>query len=277
MLLQAARKRQLPTVLALFLCLPFAACSRGQPTPGQSAVDCAVAPAQLQEFRVARVSDGDTLRLAGGDKVRLIGINTPELGHGGEAGQPLAEEARAALSALVADGRVWLQDGPEARDPHGRRLAWAFDARGEGIATQLLRQGLGFHVAIAPNTARAQCLAAAEAAARAARLGVWGIAEYRPRSVSGLEPGYRGFALLQDRVTRVSFKENGWWLQLAGKVGVKIGPGSQSLYSRSALEALQGQAVQVRGWLVPMRGGWWVLTLGHPSMLASPGETRERE
>ncbi len=265
MLPSAAKKRQLPQVLALFLCLLLAACSRGAP-PAQAAI-CAVDPGRLGEFRLERVVDGDTLRLVGGEKVRLIGINTPELGYGGEPHQPLAEAARHALAELLPGKRVWLLDGVEARDAHGRRLSHAFDAAGHSLAEQLLARGLGFHVAIAPNLNLGECLGAAESAARQRNSGVWGLVYYRSHSAAELDKGYRGFALLRDRVTRVSFKDNGWWIQLGGKIGVKIAPETQSLYSRSALQALQGQTVQVRGWLVPMPGDWWVLTLGAPSML----------
>ncbi len=265
MLRAAAKKRQGQHVLALFLCLLAVGCTAEQPGR-ETSPDCTLAGSEAREFRVERVVDGDTLRLAGGERVRLIGINTPELGHGSGADEPLAPEARDALREL-AGSRVRLLDGPDARDDHGRRLAWAFDSAGNSVEAELLRRGLGFHVAIAPNSGGAECLAAAEADAREHARGVWDEPFYRPRTAAALAPGYRGFALLEDRVTRVSFKENGWWLQLGGKIGVKISPESQHLYSRKALAGLEGRSASVRGWLVPMSGGWWVLTLGHPGML----------
>lgn len=265
MLRFAARKRQVRHVLALFLCLAATACS-GELSSGAAIDECRVAVGELRDYRVEQVTDGDTLRLAGGERVRLIGINTPELGRDGAADQALAGEARAALSERAAK-RVWLLDGPDARDDYGRRLAWAFDAEGNSLSAALIGRGLGFHVAIAPNTAMAGCLAAAEAEARRHGRGVWNEPAYQPRSVARLMPGYRGFALLEDRVTHVSFKDNGWWVQLGGKIGVKIAPEKQHLYSRGALAALEGETVSVRGWLVPMPGDWWVLTLGAPAML----------
>lgn len=263
MLRLAAEKRQRCGLLALFLCLFTAACSGGQPGPAGCEVDVGA----LRHYTVAAITDGDTLRLAGGERVRLIGINTPELGHGGTPDEPLAREARDALGQLLAGGEVWLDDGVEPRDAHGRRLAWAFDGRGHSVSAALLARGLGFHVAIAPNHGRAACLAAAERTAREAGRGVWSVEYYRFRPAAGLAPGYRGFALVEDRVTHVSFKENGWWVQLGGKVGVHIRPQDEGLYSRAELAALEGRSVRARGWLVPMPGHWWVLTLGHPSML----------
>jgi endonuclease YncB( thermonuclease family) len=52
--------------------------------------------------RVARVHDGDTVVLHDGRKLRLIGINTPELPREDSPGQPFAQEARAALATLLA-------------------------------------------------------------------------------------------------------------------------------------------------------------------------------
>ncbi|MHB8822818.1 MAG: thermonuclease family protein, partial [Pseudomonadaceae bacterium] len=52
------------------------------------------APERLPQFAVAQVIDGDTLRLTDGRSVRLIGLNTPELGRKGRAAEPLADAAR---------------------------------------------------------------------------------------------------------------------------------------------------------------------------------------
>ena len=33
------------------------------------------------------------------------------------------------------------------------------------------------------------------------------------------------------------------------------------------LKSLHGQIVEVRGWLIPRNGDWWMMNLDHPSML----------
>lgn len=75
----------------------------------------------LQNVEVARVVDGDTVRLRDGRSVRLIGINAPELAHNGRTTEPFAEAAKQRLQALVSasDGRLALQPGRQARDPTG--------------------------------------------------------------------------------------------------------------------------------------------------------------
>lgn len=256
-------KRQAPRSLALFfaLALALAGCSRAAP-------ECHVDPAALESHRVKSVIDGDTLRLAGGDKVRLIGINTPEKGGPEGPAEPLAEEATAILASMLGRGnRVLLQGGIDPRDRHDRRLAHAFDPAGRNIAAELLRRGLGFHVAVSPNFGWLDCLQAAEQEAASAGRGVWSLAAYDASAVGKLAPGQRGFVRIRDRVTHVSFKDNGWWVQLGGKVGLRIKPADQHRFGRSALRALEGLEVEARGWLVPMPGDWWMMNLGHPSML----------
>lgn len=270
------KKRQVHTGLALFLCLLVSGCSRSEPTAegvsqelhSKVASDCLADAATLEKRRVSSVVDGDTLRLSGGDSLRLIGVNTPEIGRDGRRDEPLAQQARRALSTLVGpDDVVWLQAAEDDRDRHGRLLAYAFDRQGRSLSGQLLSQGLGFHVAISPNVGRADCLHAKEAAARAAGRGVWAEPVFGPKSLAELTPGQTGFALVRDRVTRVSFKDNGWWIQLGGKLGLKIAEPDQKRFSRRELQALEGLEVETRGWLVPMNGGWWMMKLGHPSIL----------
>ena len=52
--------------------------------------------------RVAEVYDGDTVRLIDGRSVRLIGLDSPEIGHDGEASQSFAQRAANALRNLLA-------------------------------------------------------------------------------------------------------------------------------------------------------------------------------
>src|SRR3546814_12589758 len=92
--------------------------------------------------------------LVDGRSVRLIGINTPELGRDGRKAEPFALAARRRLQALVqaSDGRVGLVLGQERHDRYGRTLAHAYDAQGRNLEAVLLADGLGFMVAVAPNT-----------------------------------------------------------------------------------------------------------------------------
>ncbi len=250
------------------LCLGLlAACGEAAPPPAAAErPDCEALPAGLEQVRVAQVVDGDTVHLVGGEKVRLVGVNTPEKARDNRPAEPLAGAAERALEDLLAGRSVYLQPGAEPRDRHGRLLARLYTGAGS-IEAALLRQGMGFHVAIAPNVGGWECLQAAEHAAREARRGVWNEAQYRPRRAAQLGRREGGFMLVRGEVTSVSFKDNGWWVQLDGEIGLRIDGAAQDHFRRDALRRLRGTEVEARGWLVPM-GGWWQMRLGHPTMLA---------
>lgn len=236
------------------------------------AADC-TPPGPLREAQVARVVDGDTLRLADGRSVRLIGVNAPELAHEGRVAEPLAEAASQHLQRLVeaSGGQVGLLPGEQAYDHYGRSLMHAFGRDGRNWEAQLLAAGLGFAVAIAPNTALAGCQFAAERSARAAGRGVW-------RQSPLLEVGqlrHGGFALVRGRVESVERNRGGVWLALAGPLVLHVAPQWLGRFDERALHGLAGREIEARGWVVERgrRGAAaagqarWLLNLTDPAML----------
>lgn len=89
--------------------------------------------------------DGDTLWLEGGDKVRLAGIDAPELGHPeeGRAEQYFAAEAAALLESLVAGRELRVES--LGRDDYGRLLGLV-RAGGVLVNEVLLEQGAAFYL-----------------------------------------------------------------------------------------------------------------------------------
>ena len=87
-----------------------------------------------QEFKVARVIDGDTIKLESGEYVRLVGINAPE------KGQLYYEEAKSRLEELVQGKRVVLKEDFEDRDKYGRLLRYVY-VEGNLVNVQLVREG----------------------------------------------------------------------------------------------------------------------------------------
>ncbi|SEI80772.1 Endonuclease YncB, thermonuclease family [Pseudomonas linyingensis] len=242
-------------------------------TPLRALADACRAPGPLRETQVARVVDGDTLRLADGRSVRLIGVNAPEKARAGQSAEPFAEVATHHLEQLVAasGGQVGLVAGEQARDHYGRSLAHAFGRDGHSWEAQQLAAGLGFAVAIAPNTALVDCLWTAEHQARLARKGVW-------RRNPVLEVGQlrrAGFAVLRGRVAALERNRGGVWLQLDGPLVLRIELQRLVQFDEGELRRLAGREVEVRGWVVDrsrrgaLRPGQarWLLTLSHPSML----------
>src|SRR5215470_17235619 len=77
---------------------------------------------------VASTTDGETLRLADGRTVRLIGAKAPmpPLGFRGDDPWPFVEEAKTALARLAAGKKVELRYGGACTDRHGYALAQVF-------------------------------------------------------------------------------------------------------------------------------------------------------
>lgn len=241
-------------------------------TPAVALADTACrAPAGLPGLAVQRVVDGDTLRLQDGRSVRLIGLNAPELGHRGRTDEPFAVAAKRRLQALVdaSGGQVLLRPGAEAKDKYGRTLAYLYDRDGASLEDPLLREGLAFHVAIAPNVARVDCQQQAEALAQTDGLGVW----RRSPVIAASQLRQSGFAVVGGQVGEVRRNRGGTWVAVGDDLVINIPPRAQVPAAR--IDSWRGQAVQVRGWVLDRarRGGSqpgqarWMITLTDASMV----------
>jgi micrococcal nuclease len=127
--------------------------------------------------RVVRVVDGDTIIVSVDgreDRVRYIGVDTPESVKPGTPVQCYAKRASAENKRLVAGREVRLVADAEARDRYGRRLAYVFRADdGVLVNLALVRGGYARPLTIAPNVAHAGEIASAAQAARRAGRGLW--------------------------------------------------------------------------------------------------------
>jgi micrococcal nuclease len=128
--------------------------------------------------RVVRVVDGDTIQIERGgrtDRVRYIGIDTPESVKPGTPVQCFAHEASRENEGLVAGRTVQLVPGAEARDRYGRLLAYVYRASDGVFVNELLvRKGYARTMTIAPNDRFAGRFAALQERARANGTGLWG-------------------------------------------------------------------------------------------------------
>ncbi|MFW9083715.1 thermonuclease family protein [Pseudomonas sp. P2758] len=224
------------------------------------------APSGLTQVTVQRVVDGDTVRLSDGRSVRMIGLNTPELGKQGRSDEPFAVAARQRLEALVASsgGRVGVLPGKESKDHYGRTLAHLYSASGANLEAQMLADGLGFQVAVAPNVDLVACQQAAERNARQAGLGVW-----KQSPVLKAEQIQRsGFAVVSGRVSKVQRNRGGIWIELQDSLVLRVAPNLLEHFDGAALQALKGRQIEARGGLKSGQPRW-LLPLTDPSMLQS--------
>jgi endonuclease YncB( thermonuclease family) len=230
-------------------------------------------PALAGTVTVDRALDGDSVRLADGRQLRLIGINAPEFGKDGAAPQPLAREARAALAAMVDGRALRAESGREPHDRHGRVLAHLYTDDDRSVEDELLRRGLAWLVAVPPNTDRVHRLAAAEAEARADRRGVWAEPAYAPQPVESLAPTDTGFRFVTATVRAVDDRRHAYYVQLAPRAWMIIPRQDWREYFSGRAghgrhpNSLVGRRVEVRGWFTA-RGEELRVRIGHPAMLA---------
>ncbi len=154
--------------LVLMCCLPACGAVHSMRGRGSDAVDATV----------VRVVDGDTvdLRFASGtERVRLLGIDTPETVKPNTPVQCFGPEASTRTKTLLPHGAsVRVARDTEARDRYGRLLLYVYrSADGMFVNRTLVLEGYARILSIAPNTAHAADLSTAAAGARRTGRGLW--------------------------------------------------------------------------------------------------------
>ena len=127
--------------------------------------------------RVVKVVDGDTIHVQVGatrEKVRYIGVDTPETRHPAKGVQCFGRQASAYNARLVAGEQVRLVRDVEERDRYGRLLAYVYRVRdGLFVNAELARRGYAQPLSIPPDVRFADRFAALAREAREHGRGLW--------------------------------------------------------------------------------------------------------
>lgn len=115
---------------------------------------------------VVRVIDGDTIEIKGGERVRYIGIDTPELG------EYYCSEATEENIKLVQEKEVRLEKDIEDRDKYGRLLRYVY-VGDTMINAELVREGYAYSYSYPPNLKYQEFLLQLQEQARNEGLGIW--------------------------------------------------------------------------------------------------------
>ena len=217
--------------------------------------------------KIRHVIDGDTVVLASGRHVRLIGINAPESGKDGTPDQPLAAKARMRLATLVEQRRVTLVFETERQDHYGRLLAHVLLPDGTSAGKILLREGLAWVVAIPPNLGNLKAGLAAENAARGARRGVWSQPAYTPKPAGQLTVTDTGFGFIEGTILRHTRGKHVIYFDLTPTVALLVSQEDWKKYHGGQPSSLVGRRAIARGWLTESRGRLR-MRVPHPAMLA---------
>ncbi len=133
-----------------------------------------------KSFPVVRVVDGDTVHLGVADsadevtKVRLIGIDAPEMGSGDRERMDYAQEATAATKRLTLSqsATVYLDQQAGSRDRYERLLAYLQLPDGRFLNEELLSEGFAY-ADLRFKHGYYQKYQQLEASARALKKGLW--------------------------------------------------------------------------------------------------------
>jgi micrococcal nuclease len=121
---------------------------------------------KTQEGIVVRVLDGDTIELENGDRIRLLGIDAPEIG------EPFSQEAKLALEGMLLGKRVTIEkDAAWNKDKYGRLLRYVF-LEDELVNCEMVRLGLAENLAGEVSKYH-NCFLEAEEEAREKKVGIW--------------------------------------------------------------------------------------------------------
>ena len=223
--------------------------------------------------QVTEIVDGDTVVLADGRQVRLVGIQAPKLplGRAGFVAWPLADDAKAALSGLSLGRHMRLAYGGRRGDRHGRVLAHIFDESGKWVQGTLLEDGMARVYSFQDNRALVPEMLAREAAARQKRRGIWVNPFYAIRTPEEAS-GYLGrFELIQGRVHDVAIVRGRVYLNFGADwrsdFTASLAPKVRRLFESEKIDLLsyRNRIVRVRGWLKSWNGP--MVDITHPEQI----------
>ena len=130
-------------------------------------------PGPVQEAVVVHVADGDTVTLDTGQRVRLLGIDAPEMEKEGQPADFLAHKAKRVMIDLAQGKRVHLEYDRLRYDRYGRTLAYLILPDGTNLSLEMVRQGLAHVYTIPPNLRFREELLSAQREAISAHRGIW--------------------------------------------------------------------------------------------------------
>lgn len=162
-------RRPTPAVIAglVIAALLFARWTNLTPSTGRG-------QSRSRQVLVAYVVDGDTFRTSDGERVRLLGVDAPEIAHENRPGESYGVESARWLKDKIENRYVKLVSGPSPQDKYGRTLAWVYLGGSELVNRELLRHGQARLLdRFGLPRELEESLREAEAAARVGRIGLW--------------------------------------------------------------------------------------------------------
>ena len=140
------------------------------PSPTSQKNDAELAPREEQVpnelATITFVVDGDTVEIETKERVRLVGIDSPE------RGDPYYAEARSKLEELVLGKQVRMEKDVSERDRYGRLLRYLY-LGGLFVNLEMVKQGYASAYTYPPDVKYSEQFLATEQQARDRKVGLW--------------------------------------------------------------------------------------------------------
>ncbi len=225
-----------------------------------------------EKASVKWVYDGDSLLLKDNRKIRVIGIDTPEVKHHKQKAQAYGAKAREALRELLKSHnyQVYLRYGAERYDRYSRILAHVYLADGTNISNWLLERGYAKTMSIPPNITLANCYLKAEEKAQQQRLKIWRYKQNQIKTVQMLSQRSSGYIRLKGKVKKIKYHKKSLILEFKGNskksVRVKIQKKNLKYFKILKFKKLINKTILVTG-ILRKRYGKRTIYVNYPTQL----------
>jgi len=222
---------------------------------------------------VVTVIDADTVILADGREIRLVGIQTPKLPLGRRNFEtwPMAEEAKAALERLIGGRTVEVWFGGRQRDRHGRWLGHLFLTDGTWVQGRMLQTGYGRVYTFPDNRSLIPEMLDLERAARASGYGIWRDPYYSVRTPREATEHIGTFQLIEGVVRNAADVRGRIYLNFGRNwredFTIQIESEDRDVFANERVNPLayEDHRIRVRGWLLERNGP--MILVNHPEQI----------
>jgi len=216
-------------------------------------------------YAVKTIYDGDTVQLEDGRKIRLAGINTPEIAHRSNRAQEGGDAAKQWLIQVLKGSKVRLEFSKQKQDKYKRYLAHIFTEEGMHINLELVKRGYASVNVFPPNIAYVDDLLKASNGAENKRIGLWQYPSYKTKLASELNQNNKqGWQRIVGRVTKIKHTRKNVYLIISDTFKLQIK--KQFLEYFPKINDLKGKKVEARGW-VNKNKKQYLMQVIHPSVL----------
>lgn len=243
-----------------FVCASGYSFSPSPESPKAGVESACLVPSNTEKAHVEWVYDGDTVKLTDHRKVRIIGIDTPEIARisrkkskaskrKSRKAEPYAGQATEALRELLAkhDYQILFKTDKQKKDRYGRLLAHVFTPDGINVSEWLLQQGLASLLVIPPNGLFLDCYRSAEKIAQNKKLKIWSLNPNQIQTTAALNKKYSGYVRLTGTVKRIKRRKNKISIQLDHEIYITIKKPELKLFKGLDVTHLKGKTIQVTG------------------------------